>query len=161
MKKGIGGHHRSKGCDEWLTPPFIIKAVGPFDLDPCSPVNRPWDTASEHYTIEQDGLLLPWRDMVWLNPPYGNVTCHWLQRLAEHGQGIALVFARTETKMFHKWVWPRASAMLFLRGRIHFHHIDGSKAKGNAGGPSVLISYGNVAAERLRAATRLGHYIQL
>lgn len=43
--------------DEWLTPPFIIKALGPFDLDPCSPVNRPWDTAMRHYTKEQGGAV--------------------------------------------------------------------------------------------------------
>ena len=35
--------------DEWLTPPEIIRALGPFDLDPCAPVNRPWDTANDHY----------------------------------------------------------------------------------------------------------------
>ena len=23
--------------DEWLTPPYIIKELGEFDLDPCSP----------------------------------------------------------------------------------------------------------------------------
>lgn len=23
--------------DEWLTPPEIVRALGPFDLDPCSP----------------------------------------------------------------------------------------------------------------------------
>jgi len=27
--------------DEWLTPPYIIKALGEFDLDPCAPINRP------------------------------------------------------------------------------------------------------------------------
>jgi hypothetical protein len=36
--------------DEWLTPQFIVQALGAFDLDPCAPVNRPWDTARTHYT---------------------------------------------------------------------------------------------------------------
>jgi hypothetical protein len=36
--------------DDWLTPPDIIAALGPFDLDPCSPETRPWDTAAKHYT---------------------------------------------------------------------------------------------------------------
>lgn len=31
---------------EWLTPPDILRALGPFDLDPCAPVNRPWDMAA-------------------------------------------------------------------------------------------------------------------
>jgi len=24
--------------------------MGKFDLDPCSPIKRPWDTAKKHYT---------------------------------------------------------------------------------------------------------------
>ena len=24
--------------DEWLTPPHVLQALGPFDLDPCAPV---------------------------------------------------------------------------------------------------------------------------
>ncbi|WP_223160903.1 phage N-6-adenine-methyltransferase [Salinicola aestuarinus] len=86
--------------DEWLTPPSILEALGSFDLDPCSPVERPWDTASEHLTLHDDGLSAAWRGRVWLNPPYGRETGLWLEKLAEHGDGIALVFARTETEMF-------------------------------------------------------------
>lgn len=55
MGKGIGGHHSVKGqTEEWLTPPHIIKSLGPFDLDPCSPVVRPWDTATKHLSKEDD-----------------------------------------------------------------------------------------------------------
>jgi hypothetical protein len=31
--------------------------------------------------------------------------------MALHGDGIALVFARTETSMFRNWVWPHAAAL--------------------------------------------------
>ena len=55
--------------DEWLTPPDIIRALGPFDLDPCSPGVRPWDMATKHYTVADDGLYRPWVGRVWLNPP--------------------------------------------------------------------------------------------
>ena len=89
------GFERTEGKDEWLTPPEIIKALGSFELDPCSPINRPWDTAAKHYTIEDNGLSLPWHGRVWMNPPYGDATEMWMQRLAEHGNGIALIFART------------------------------------------------------------------
>ena len=92
-------HNQSDGKDEWLTPPEIIKALGEFDLDPCAPVKRPWPTAEKHYTIQDNGLLKPWQGRVWCNPPY-NDAAKWLARCAEHGNAIALVFARTETKMF-------------------------------------------------------------
>ena len=141
------------GTHEWLTPPEIVRALGRFDLDPCSPVARPWDTAARHYTSEDDGLAQPWSGRVWMNPPYGVHTEQWLAKLAAHGNGIALVFARTETRMFFEHVWPKASAMLFLRGRPHFYRPCGERAKGNSGGPVVLIAYG---AENKRVLAECG-----
>jgi hypothetical protein len=139
------GRHQSPvmGKDEWLTPPHILAALGPFDLDPCSPIARPWPTAANHYTIEDDGLTKPWAGRVWLNPPYGQEAKRWLARLADHGDGVALIFARTETEMFVEHVWNRADALLFLFGRLHFHHVNGSRAAANSGAPSVLIAYGS------------------
>lgn len=161
--KGIGGHQRAyQGrTDEWLTPPEIVDRLGPFDLDPCSPVQRPWPTAGTHYTVEDDGLAKSWSGRVWLNPPYGPETGRWLQRLAEHGNGIALIFARTETEMFHRWGWSQADAMLFLRGRLHFYRVDGERASFNAGGPSVLIAYGTDNADRLMTCTIPGQFVLL
>lgn len=136
---------------EWLTPPEIVHALGLFDLDPCAaPEPRPWPTADRHITLPEDGLSAPWTRRVWLNPPYGKHTEAWLQRLSEHGNGIALVFARTETEMFQRWVWPKADALLFMAKRPHFHHPDGTRAKGNSGGPMVLIAYGTENAAALK-----------
>lgn len=132
---------RTEGLEEWLTPPYIINALGPFDLDPCAPITRLFDTARSHYTINDDGLSLPWQGRIWLNPPYGDQTTRWVQRLAEHGNGIALIFARTETATFFPWVWEHASAVLFLRGRVKFYNVDGTQG-GTAGAPSCLIAYG-------------------
>lgn len=148
---GAMGSHQSAvmKSDVWLTPPALVGALGPFDLDPCSPLNRPWDTAAKHYTIADDGLSFEWEGSVWLNPPYGKQAAVWLERLAKHGNGIALVFARTETRMFFDHVWPHATALLFIESRLHFHHPDGTRAPANAGAPSVLIAYGIDAARRL------------
>lgn len=41
---------RTIGHPEWLTPRNIVDALGPFDLDPCAPIVRPWPTAVQHYT---------------------------------------------------------------------------------------------------------------
>jgi hypothetical protein len=157
----IGGHQSAAALkEEWLTPPHILDALGPFDLDPCAPVNRPWDTAKSHFTIEQNGLAREWHGRVWLNPPYGNKTGLWLQRLAAHGNGIALIFARTETAMFVSHVWRGASAILFLHGRLHFHHVDGARAMANSGAPSALIAYGANNVEALRTANLAGSLVE-
>ena len=151
---------KKEGKDEWLTPPEIIKALGSFDLDPCSPINRPWNTAGKHFTIEDNGLLMEWQGAVWCNPPYGTETKKWFQRCAAHNNCIALTFARTETKMFFESVWSSATAILFLKGRLKFYTVDG-KQGGTAGAPSVLIAYGNEMAERLKSCGLPGKFIQL
>jgi hypothetical protein len=135
----------------WLTPPEIIKALGPFDLDPCAaPSPRPWPTATRHIELPEDGLTAGWTGRVWCNPPFGDHTWAWLERMAAHGNGIALAFARTETVGFHRWVWDCASAVMFLKARPHFHYTSGGRAKGNSGGPICLIAYGEANAEALR-----------
>lgn len=139
----------STTTDIWFTPPEIVKNLGPFDLDPCTEKERPWQTADVHYTVEDNGLKKRWNGFVWCNPPYGNQTQHWLKKMAEHNNGIALVFARTETKMFFDFVWPKAKAILFIKGRLSFYHQNGEKGKMNSGGPSVLIAYGDEGLNRL------------
>lgn len=148
---GIGGHQKTVGDTQvWLTPPEIISSLGEFDLDPCSPINRPWDTAKHHYTEVDNGLEQPWFGRVWHNPPYDQyVISKWLGKMAKHANGITLMFARTETKYFQNWVFPYAMSMLFIKGRLHFHRENGERAKTNSGAPSVLISYSEFDADAI------------
>lgn len=46
-------------------------------------------------------------------------------------------------------VWGCASAVRFLCGRPHFHRPDGTRAKGNSGGPIALVAYGDDDADIL------------
>ena len=162
--KGVGGHQsHAFGKEEWLTPPWVLEAFGPFDLDPCAPVNPPWRTATTMLNINDDGLSVAWprSSFVWMNPPYGYTAATWLDVLAQQGNGLALIYARTETAMFFDHVWSRASALLFLRGRLHFHHVDGSRAPVNCGAPSVLVGYGPEAVRRLSNRQDLGKLVVL
>lgn len=147
--------------DEWLTPPRILQALGPFDLDPCAPVVRSWDMAAQHYTVQDNGLKHPWSGRVWCNPPYGADAAAWIRRLAEHGNGVALIFARTETALWHTWIWPMAHGVLFLRGRLQFFKVDGTPGKSAAGAPSVLVAYGLGNLNALRCSGLAGHVVEL
>lgn len=159
---GIGSHQSTRSSTyEWLTPPYILDALGPFDLDPCAPIVRPWPMAREHFTEADNGLMRAWFGRVWLNPPYGAQTGKWLARLVAHGIGTALIFARTDTAFFFKQVFEEASALLFLRGRLHFHYVDGSAARFNSGAPSVLIAYGTADAQRLADSGLDGQLVPL
>ena len=143
-KLGMSGHQRPNigHSQEWHTPPELLAVLGPFDDDPCTPGFV-------------DGLQREWRGFVWLNPPYTRELGSWLQRLADHGNGIALIFARTETRIFFDWVWSRADAILFLKRRLHFY-LNGLRAKGNAGAPSCLVAYGSMAVGRLATSNLVG-----
>ena len=59
-----------------------------------------------------------------------------------HGNGVALIPARTETAMFYQTVWGHADAVCFLRWRPHFHYVDGRRAPFNSGAPIALVAYG-------------------
>ncbi len=143
-KTGMGSH-QSADADTivWLTPPWILERLGEFDLDPCAVTDpRPWPTAYRHIALPENGLDAPWNGRVWLNPPYGRDTGAWLRKMGEHGNGTALVFARTETDSF-QLVWDHATAILFIKGRLTFFRPDGTSAAANGGAPSVLIAYGD------------------
>lgn len=159
---GIGSHTKPNNgaTNSWITPKEIIDELGPFDLDPCQCVPQPWKCAYKSFTKTEDGLSKEWFGRVWLNPPYGKETGKWLAKMAEHRCGIALTFARTETQMFHKYVWNRAIGFLFLEKRLHFHYPDGKRAKGNAGGPSILIAYSDSDLDRLKNCKIPGYLVE-
>lgn len=128
--------------ETWLTPPELIKALGKFDLDPCCPEKMPWQTAGKMLSRERDGdgLAAEWQGRVWLNPPYGRQTFVWCNKLSRHKSGIALIFARTETKGFQREVFAKAHCVFFLAGRIKFYRADGTQGD-CANAPSCLASY--------------------
>ena len=147
---GLSAHQSARmKNDEWLTPPEILRPLGRFDLDPCAPITRPWDTAMHHYTVLDDGLSKPWAGRVWCNPPFGREAVKWLRRMAQHGNGIALIPARTETAMFYEAVWDSADAVLFIKGRPHFHFVTGERAPFNSGAPICLVAYGQSNVQSL------------
>ncbi len=156
----LGSHQRTVGKSQvHITPKWIIDALGPFDLDPCAADPRPWDCARVNYALpNHDGLELPWQGLVWLNPPFLRYEVgQWINKLAEHNNGVALLHARTETAWFAP-IWERASGILFLKRRISFCKPDGmpsTTADGkpaNSGAPPVLVAFGHDAHVRLRNA---------
>lgn len=160
----LGSWQRSVGKTQvWLTPPHIVRALGPFDLDPCAaPAPRPWATAAAHIAPPEDGLKMAWNGRIWLNPPFHRYQVgHWLARLADHGIGTALLFARVDTKAWFRSVWGKAEGALFLRGRLTFHLPSGELSDWNGGAPPVLVAYGEQDAERLYNSGLDGHFVPI
>lgn len=155
----LGSHQSTVGKSQaHITPRWLIDRLGPFDLDPCAADPRPWDCASVNYTA--DGLDLPWAGRVWLNPPFDRyVVGRWIERMAEHRNGIALLHARTETEWFLP-CWERAHSILFFAHRIKFCRPDGTEQGANSGAPPVLVSFSPRDARRLADAGIPGAHVR-
>lgn len=140
--------------DEWFTPSFIPEAIGPFDLDPCA-------GESSHARVNirrpDDGLSIVWEGRIWLNPPYSTIDV-WLDRLAAHGAGTAIVNARPETQWFQNAI-EKAKAVFWLKGRVNFIRPD--RIATNAPVGSCLIAYGDHDADALAACTLPGRLMWL
>ncbi len=148
---GFGYETPTEGASvEWYTPPEIFHALNlDFDLDVAAPPNGvPWIPAKTFYAPPQNGLILPWHGLVWMNPPYGQETGKWVKRLASHGYGIALVFARTDTAWWHDHAM-RADLICFVRGRIRFRRAAGISGR-DPTAASALLAFGGECAGAVR-----------
>ena len=150
-----------KASDEWYTPKEVLEALGKFDLDPCAPVAPLWPTATVMYDKRIDGLSQKWEGRVWLNPPYSRPLIEqFVRRLAEHGNGIALLYNRCDSKMFQDILFKKAIAMKLLRPRIRFYRPDGTRGD-SPGCGSILIAFGKDNAEILKTCALEGKYEQI
>ena len=156
--------NKSVSSDEWYTPKWIIDTLGPFDLDPCSPAVRPFDTATVHWTKEQDGLRMPWgktEDVrVWLNPPYSRPLIEqFVRKMADHNNSIALLVNRQDNVMWQEVIFPTAASMIFMRHRVKFICPDGRKSEPFFG--SCLVAWGEYNDMILRNCGIEGKYVRL
>src|SRR5215510_6108579 len=140
---------------DWFTPKFVFDALGlAFDLDPAHPGrDNPHCVVPTRkiFTKADDGLRQPWHGLVWLNPPFGGRRGQvpWLRKFFAHGNGIALVAARTSADWFHDVVVPNAELLCFPNGKTKFVRPDGSIGK-EPGTGVVLLGMGDAARTALR-----------
>ncbi|GMA25838.1 hypothetical protein GCM10025864_35970 [Luteimicrobium album] len=86
-----------------------------------------------------------------MNPPYGLETGAWMRKIAEHGDGIALVFARPDTKWFQEH-GATADVTCFVSGRIKFFRGNTNDRAGTPGAGSMLLAWGPKASAALLSA---------
>jgi hypothetical protein len=84
----------------------------------------------------------------------------FVEKLAEHGNGIALLFNRCDSNKFQDIIFTKATGMMFLRNRIKFFRPDGTRGD-SPGCGSVLIAFGRENAEILRNCSLQGKYVEL
>lgn len=98
---------------------------------------------------------------MWLNPPYTRaLVSKFIEKLAEHGNGISLLFNRCDNVMFQDIIFQKADAMMFLRQRVRFYRPDGTRGD-SPGCGSVLVAFGKDNAEVLRKCGLPGKFVWL
>lgn len=135
--------HYSSNNHTWETPQAFfdeLNSMYGFTLDACAE----WHTAKVdcYYTKEQDALNQDWKGVVWCNPPYGREQIKFIKKALEehkkHGSTIVLLIpARPDTKVWQDDIFPNASQVCFVRGRLKF-----GGAEYNAPFPCALVVFG-------------------
>lgn len=80
--------------------------------------------------------------------------------MAEHNNGIALLFNRMDSNLFQDIILKTAVSMKVLRKRIRFYQQDGTQG-GSPGCGSVLFAFGEQNDKILRENKLEGVYIKI
>lgn len=127
---------------DWTTPIELFKELDKefhFTLDPASTHKNA--LCEKHYTLEEDGLRQDWGgETVYCNPPYGREVKHWVKKCYEESLKpnttvVLLIFARTDTKYFHDYIYGKAE-LRFIKGRLKF-----GNCKNSAPFPSMVVIF--------------------
>ena len=155
---------------ERYTPRYVFEGLDVlFHLDPCALATHcpSKDFCKKFYSLElgQDGLELPWRDRVFVNPPWTRgAKRRWITRLKEHGNGIALVRGGVDSKWLHD---NKPDALFVLRKRVAYLRADSKEERPRKGGavggfePSMLLAYSRECVEILENCTLDGMFCRV
>jgi len=103
-------------------------------LDPCC--YKETAKCEEFYTEEEDMFKHNWTQELiqksyeqeevqfFMNPEYGTQQSKFVQKFIQEcekgGKGDVLIPSRTDTKLFHEIILPKAKEVYFVKGRITF-----------------------------------------
>jgi transcriptional regulator with XRE-family HTH domain len=138
----------SSGHNLWETPSALAKALSwamdGFDLDPCAATTdrrKARVKAGVLLTEADDGLSVPWRGKVFVNPPYSRGLSAWVRKCLEESQRgcvvVALIPARPDTHYWHEYIAAGHADVFMLRGRLKF-----GDGENSAPFPSCVVVWG-------------------
>lgn len=144
------GKNRNLEIDNnWITPKSIYDSLNSefcFDFDPC-----PYFVGE--IFPEKNGLLIPWGNCNFVNPPYEEklkeaFVLKAIKLSKELGSiSVMLIPVSTSTRLFHKHILPNAKEIRFLEKRIKFQKRteDGFLYTPKSGGQhdSMIVVFGN------------------
>jgi phage N-6-adenine-methyltransferase len=118
-------HYSSKSV-EWETPQDFFDKLNEefhFTLDACASHDNA--KCDRYFTVKENGLAQSFAgERVWINPPYGRHISKWIEKAANEPSEVTvmLIPARTDTKAWHRWIFPQAEVR-FIEGRLKFNKV--------------------------------------
>ncbi len=106
----------------------------------------------KYYTKKINGLKQDWsREVVFCNPPYGDNPT-WFKKIAESKAKtvVALVPARIGTNYWFNYVYPYATQIAILRGRLYFENSSTASPF-----DSVIILFGKGNLDCLKTESKI------
>ena len=136
----------SSKSNEWETPQDLFDLLNKefhFVLDVAATKEN--TKCSLYYTKEKNGLIQKWytaNGAIWMNPPYGGQTGKWIEKAYQESlKGatvVCLIVSSTDRSYWHDYIFPFASQIRWIRGRIIF-----GKAKSTAPFASAIVIFDN------------------
>lgn len=116
----------SSKSNEWATPQYFfdeLDAEFHFTLDPCATAENA--KCAKFYTQGENGLLQSWSgEVVFMNPPYGGNAGLWVEKAYHESLNgatvVCLIVSATDRTYWHDYIFPFASQIRWLRGRLKF-----------------------------------------
>ena len=124
----------------WKTPKALYEKLDKefhFDFDPCP----------RHPLT--DGLQERLGKCNFVNPPHKTQNL-WIKKAiyeAQHGnKSVMLLPARTDTKIFHEFIFPLADEIRFIKGRLHYDEY-----KNSALFPSMIVIFSHFSGHQIKS----------
>lgn len=136
-----------------------LQAAFNIELDPCTSHDNPLGT-KYFITENQDALQHKWMFDFFMNPPYKNlepwVRYAYRQTVENHVTGVCLITAKTETRIWHEIIWPKARALCFVKKRLKFGPVNKP-----ATFPSVVAVFGpnEITPEQMKCLEGIGRVV--
>lgn len=137
--------HYSSKSNVWNTPKSFFDKLNQefnFELDPCVSSDGSNATCDSYFTESDNGLVQKWGaySKVFMNPPYGREIKHWIEKAYQESLNgctvVCLIPSRTDTQYWHEFIFPYASEIRFVKGRLKF-----SDSKDSAPFPSAVVIF--------------------
>lgn len=155
--------------EDWGTPKDLfakLNAVFEFEVDLAATAEN---TLCPLYCSAEDGdsgffdidkeFFRGRPNWCWCNPPYGTDLAKWVQEVANKVErAVMLIPASPGNRWWHKYIWPRAHAIVFINGRLTF---DGAPSPAQF--DSALVVVGRVRSfnlDELAALNQFGVLVQ-